>query len=132
MAASPASPAPAADQVKLALERTFLAQERTLMAWIRTSASLITFGFALYKFFYYIHQDRLATRAEEVFGARTYGLIIMALGAVFLALATLLHRQQNRALRRLYPEAPASLSWALALLVGALGVLAFAAALFRL
>ena len=49
------------DQVKLALERTFLAHERTLMAWVRTATSLITYGFALYKFFYYTHQDRLPT-----------------------------------------------------------------------
>ena len=36
---------------RLALERTRGAYERTLMAWVRTGTSLITFGFAVYKFF---------------------------------------------------------------------------------
>jgi uncharacterized membrane protein YidH (DUF202 family) len=35
----------------LAFERTRIAYERTMMAWIRTATSLITFGFAVYKFF---------------------------------------------------------------------------------
>jgi putative membrane protein len=38
---------------RLALDRTRLAYERTLMAWIRTAASLISFGFTIYKFFPY-------------------------------------------------------------------------------
>jgi uncharacterized membrane protein YidH (DUF202 family) len=36
---------------RLAVERTRLAYERTLMAWVRTVASLISFGFTIYKFF---------------------------------------------------------------------------------
>ena len=36
---------------RLAVDRTALAHERTLMAWIRTAASLISFGFTIYKFF---------------------------------------------------------------------------------
>ena len=36
---------------KLAFERTWAAYERTMLAWIRTAASLITFGFSVYKFF---------------------------------------------------------------------------------
>jgi putative membrane protein len=39
------------DATELAVIRTYLAHERTLQAWIRTSASLITFGFSIYKFF---------------------------------------------------------------------------------
>jgi len=46
------------DQMNLALERTFLAHERTLMAWVRTAASLITFGFTLFKFFEYLHEQQ--------------------------------------------------------------------------
>ena len=81
--------APAADQVKLALEHTFLAHERTLMAWVRTATSLITFGIALYKFYYYVHQDQPPTHAQEVFGARTYGLCMMGFGVAALMVATL-------------------------------------------
>lgn len=124
--------APAADQVKLALERTFLAHERTQMAWVRTATSLITFGFALYKFFYYVHQDKPPTHGEELFGARTYGLCMMGFGVATLVVATLQHRQQMAALRGLYPEAPRSLSLVLAGLMGTLGLIAFVAALFRL
>ena len=36
---------------RLAYDRTRLAFERTMLAWVRTAASLITFGFTVYKFF---------------------------------------------------------------------------------
>lgn len=123
---------PAADQVKLALERTFLAHERTLLAWNRTSTSLITFGFALYKFFYYMHQEKPPTHEEQVFGARTYGMCIMGIGVFTLVIATLQHQRQMRRFQVLFPEAPWSLSYVLAALMGTLGVIAFSAALFRL
>src|SRR5581483_2367687 len=55
MASAPAAKSAPFDQVGLAFERTYLAHERTLMAWIRTAASLITFGFTLFKYFQYLH-----------------------------------------------------------------------------
>lgn len=130
--ATPDKATPAADQVKLALERTFLAYERTLLAWNRTSTSLITFGFALYKFFYYLHQERPATHGEQIFGGRTYGLCIMGIGVLTLVIATWQHQRQMRAFRALFPEAPWSLSLILAALMATLGVIAFVVALFRL
>jgi len=130
--ATPVNAAPAADQVKLALERTFLAYERTLLAWNRTSTSLITFGFALYKFFYYLHQEKPPTHGEQVFGARTYGMCIMGIGVFTLVIATWQHQLQMRRFRTIFPEAPWSLSLVLAALMGILGVIAFVAALFRL
>jgi len=36
---------------RLAVDRTWLAHERTMLAWVRTAASLISFGFTIYKFF---------------------------------------------------------------------------------
>ena len=43
---------PALDtSTRLAFDRTRVAYERTMMAWIRTATSLVTFGFAVYKFF---------------------------------------------------------------------------------
>jgi hypothetical protein len=48
---------------KLAVERPRLACERTLMAWIRTAASLISFGFTIYKFFDYLKDSNQARRA---------------------------------------------------------------------
>jgi putative membrane protein len=127
-----AQPPPDSQQANLALQRTILAFERTLMAWVRTGTSMITFGFALYKFYFYVHQDRSPTAGEQLFGARTFGLGMMGLGVFTLALAAWQYRRHLKALRRLYPEAPLSLSLVLAGLVGALGVFGFVAALFRL
>ena len=123
---------PVADQVKLALERTFLAYERTMMAWNRTATSMITFGFALYKFFYYLHQENPARHSDQIFGARTYGICIMGIGVFVLVIATWQHYQQTRELRKLFPEAPLSLSLVLAALMAGLGVIAFTFGLFRL
>lgn len=130
--ATPVKPIPAADQVKLALERTFLAYERTLMAWIRTSTSMITFGFALYKFFFYLHQEKPPGHAAQIFGARVYGLCIMGIGVLALVLATWQHRLQLKTLQGQYPEASWSLSLVIATLVASLGVVAFTFAVFRL
>lgn len=132
MSQASANASRAPDQVKLALERTYLAYERTLMAWNRTSTSMITFGFALYKFFYYLHQDKSPTHGEQLFGARTYGMCIMGIGVFTLVIAAWQHRQQTRSLRELFPDAPVSLSLLLAVLMGSLGVIAFTVALFRI
>jgi uncharacterized membrane protein YidH (DUF202 family) len=104
-------PAPGPDQMKLALERTFLAHERTLLAWIRTATSLITFGFVLYKFLFYMHAQDQARHVEQLLRPRTYGL---------------------KQMRAYFGEAPVSLSAVLASLIAALGVVAFTAALLRL
>jgi putative membrane protein len=45
------SAAPLNISTRLAFDRTRLAHDRTMMAWVRTATSLITFGFAIYKFF---------------------------------------------------------------------------------
>ncbi len=50
---------------ELAWARTNLAYERTLMAWVRTATSLITFGFAVYKFFQFEAGRSAAPRAPR-------------------------------------------------------------------
>lgn len=102
------------------------------MAWNRTSASMITFGFALYKFFFYLHEQNPPTTAEKILGARTYGVCIMAIGVVTLVIAAWQHRQAMRMLRAQYPDAPMSLSFVLATLMGSLGVVGLVVGLFRL
>lgn len=126
-----ATAAPTIDQAQLTLERTFLAHERTLMAWNRTAVSLITFGFALYKFFFYLHQTNPPTVGEQIMGPRTYGLCMIGTGVITLVLATLQHRRQLKALRRIYPEAPMSLSLLLAGFMGTLGTIAFVLGVLR-
>ncbi len=121
---------PIPDQVQLALERTYLAHERTLMAWVRTSTSLITFGFTLYKFFYYLHEQDPIRHPAQLFGARTFGLLMIGIGVLLLVLATWQHRQVIRRLQIHYVDAPFSLSLVMAVMIASLGVLGFVAAIF--
>lgn len=128
----PSKPAPAADQVQLAVQRNLLACERTMMAWNRTAVSMITFGFALYKFFHAYHAENPAAREHSLLEARTFSLLIMGIGVFFLVLATWQHHQQIRRLRAVYADTHVALSLGLAGLVAALGAFAFIAALLRI
>jgi putative membrane protein len=120
------------DQLQLALERTYLAHERTLMAWVRTATSLITFGFTLYKFFFYMQTQGQFHPEEAFFGPRTYGLVMMGIGIFALAVATWQHHRMMKRFHIHYSDMPWSLSSVLAGLIAALGILAFLAAVFRL
>jgi putative membrane protein len=114
---------------RLAFERTRLAYERTMMAWVRTGTSLITFGFAVYKFF----QFEMAGKdvAGPLIGARGFGLVLIGIGLLSLLLGTLEHRRDLKALRAGYPGMPASVSAVVAVLMGALGALALVAVIVR-
>jgi putative membrane protein len=132
MSRDPQNPiAGSADVTQLAVERTLLAHERTLMAWIRTSMAMITLGFSLYKFFFYLREWEPERHAASAFGARAYGLVMIATGVVSLAIAIWQHRREVKRLGELYPDAPFSLATWLALLIVGLGVLAFGAAVFQ-
>ena len=76
---------------RLAFDRTCVAYERTMLAWIRTATSLITFGFAVYKFF---QLEVPSSRAENrLIGPREFGLSLVIMGLVSLLLATIEHCQ---------------------------------------
>jgi uncharacterized membrane protein YidH (DUF202 family) len=62
----------APNAIDLALDRTHMAYERTLMAWIRTAASLISFGFTVYKFFEYLGESTPGGQSERFFGVREF------------------------------------------------------------
>lgn len=127
----PTEQPPTADQLQLAVDRTLLAYERTLMAWIRTATSLITFGFTLYKFFFYLHQQDPIRHPQQVFGARTFGLLMIGIGVITLALATWQHWHQTRPFRTATRGAPFSLALVVAALIGILGVLGFFATILQ-
>lgn len=116
--------------VDLAVDRTRLAHERTLMAWVRTSASLISFGFTIYKFFQYLRDQNQAVR-DRLFGPREFAMSLVIIGLAALVIATIQHRMEISLLRRQFAHVPYSLATLVAGLVGLLGVIVFAALIFR-
>ena len=115
----------------LAVERTRLAHDRTLMAWVRTSASLISFGFTIYKFFQYM-QEKGQPAEDRIFGPREFALSLIFIGLFALVLATIQNRREMQVLRKHYPkDVPYSLATVLGGLVGLLGCVTFFAVVLR-
>ena len=80
-----------------ALVRTAFSSEQTLLSWIRTSLSLITFGFSITKFFYF-----LGERQEDVqlsAGPRRLGIALVCVGIFVLVLAIAEYVQRLRRIR---------------------------------
>ena len=118
----------AEERTALALKRTVIAAERTLMAWIRTSLSMISFGFTIYKFVQYLHEQ--AGRVK-LYSARNLGLTLVALGTLALILAICDYRNFLKSLDTRSPPSLWSTSLLIALLVALVGVLAFIGYLTR-
>jgi putative membrane protein len=121
----------AARRTGMAFQRTRLAEDRTLMAVIRTALSLIGFGFTIFQFFQRLREQELISRAAA---PRRFGLALVALGIVMLALGIAYHVQFMLGLRRLRESMreeglihgetvfPVSLTLITALLLLAIGV----------
>ncbi|HYB90959.1 MAG TPA: DUF202 domain-containing protein [Candidatus Binataceae bacterium] len=121
--------APADDSIPLDVARTRASYERTMMSWIRTSTSLITFGFTIYKFF---QLEGLGhPQPNWLIGPREFALILVSIGMIALALATLEHRQNIRALGARYRGSSRSLSVIVAASIAMLGIVALVAVIFR-
>lgn len=114
---------------RLALERTRIAYERTLMAWVRTAASMITFGFSVYKFFD-LELQRTAIEASAI-GPREFGIALISIGLVTLVAGRLEHRRDLRQLKKYYPGMPMSGTQIVQTLVAVLGALALIAVILR-
>ena len=119
---------------KLAFERTNLAHERTLMAWVRTATALISFGFTIYKFFQLEKGSILGTpqQVHQIIGPRQFAILMIAIGIVSLAIATIEHRQHVTELMKQNVEMRRSLAAWVAGLISVLGLLAMVAVIFRL
>lgn len=102
-----------------------------MMAWVRTAASMISFGFTIYKFF----QLELAGRAPSaahLVGPREFALILIGIGLGALALAAIENRGSMRMLRRTFPGAVhRSIAELVAVLVATLGTIAILVVIFR-
>jgi putative membrane protein len=117
---------------KLAVDRTWLAHERTVLAWVRTAASLISFGFTIYKFFQLELGNRLHP-GETLIGPRGFAVLLIATGIGSLVVAYIEHYQTTRSMRAAYGDIiPTSLAGIVAGVVGGLGVLAIVTVALRL
>ena len=114
---------------RLAVDRTRLAYERTMMAWVRTAASLISFGFTIYKFFELELKGPAAVHG--VIGPRGFGLIMIGTGLVALILAGIQHYESLRLMRSMYGTQPRSVAGPVAGLVGLMGIVALFGVLLR-
>jgi inner membrane protein YidH len=123
------SSAPTATSTELAVDRTRLAHDRTIMAWVRTAASLISFGFTIYKFFQYLREQ--GHGGESRLGPREFALLLIGIGLFSLLLATIQSRHEMRIIRKHYGHVPYSLANIVAGMVALLGVLTFIAVILR-
>ena len=135
METAPVTPKPdanalAVERTDWALDRTFMAADRTLMAWVRTAISMIGFGFTLFKFLQYIHQQK-PEGLPSLNGPRNLALAFIGLGLVSLVIAVI---QDWHYTKRLHSEhrRPFNLSLVVAGLVALIGVFTFMSVLLRI
>ena len=115
---------------RLAVDRTRLAHERTLMAWVRTAASLISFGFTIYKFFQYLREGQPVNMG--LVGPRSFAILLILIGIMSLVVGTLEHRRSMQALRAEFGAVvPRSLATIVGSVVSALGVLGLVIVILR-
>jgi putative membrane protein len=100
-----------------------------MMAWVRTATSLITFGFAVYKFFQFELKE--APPVSALIGPRGFGLAMIVIGLLALLLGAAEHWRDLHALRRQYPGMPHSMSAWIGMAIGALGLVALLTVLAR-
>jgi putative membrane protein len=105
---------------RLAFERTYLAHERTQMAWVRTSLTLISFGFAIAKFVRHVPMEQ---PGRPLSGGIGVGSLMIVIGLVALALASIQHGRSLKTLRAHCPGLRPSLAWVISTLLSGLTTL---------
>lgn len=101
------------------------------MAWVRTAASLISFGFTIYKFFQGMRESGQLKGPTHLLGYRTFALLMISTGLVALILATIQHRQDTNKLKTQYQIKQRSVAIWVAGLIAILGSLGLIAVIFR-
>lgn len=117
----------------LGYERTRLAADRTLMAWIRTSVSMISFGFSIYKFFQYLLGSNVVADKLPHYAPRNFGVALVGLGMILLALAIVEYFMFLRNLSRdTGQKFPISTALVAALLLSIVGIFVLINLLFQM
>lgn len=81
----------ASHRTGMSLHRTRMSADRTLMSIIRTSLSLIGFGFTIFQFFVHLRSSNIMDGASQA--PRRFGLALVFLGIVMLAIGIVYHLQ---------------------------------------
>jgi len=99
-----------------------------MQAWVRTAISCITFGFSVYKL-----AEIFATNAtrQRLVGPQEVGFVLVSLGFLALAMATIQHRQSIALLRREYGKSPRSTSVWFAGAIALIGIFALLSMLLK-
>jgi putative membrane protein len=100
------------------------------MAWVRTATALISFGFTIYKFFQYLHEER--SFADGLLGPRGFAVLMITVGLGALVVANIEHWESVQALRARGVSPPRSLAAVVAGLIAILGLAGLVAVLLRL
>jgi putative membrane protein len=111
---------------ELALDRSRLVCERTMTAWIRTSASMISFGFGIYKFLDYFKGERPVT--QGIVSPRYFATFLIDTGLFAL---TGVAAEPGRSFAVYAGRVPRSLAGAVAVLMSIIGTLALVATIMR-
>ena len=80
-----------------ALVRTALSSEQTLMSWVRTSLSMVTFGFSIAQFFYFLAERQ--DDADFTASPNRLGIALISVGILVLVIAVVEHLLRVRALK---------------------------------
>jgi putative membrane protein len=116
---------------QLAVERTLLAHERTLMAWVRTAASLISFGFTIYKFFEGMRQTGQIKGGTHLLGSRNFAFLMISIGLIALIMASIQHLRDAKKLKMQYQIQFRSVALWVAILIALLGAVGLLAVIFN-
>lgn len=111
----------------LAFTRTRFAADRTLLSWIRTSFSMITFGFAIAKFFQFL--KTLENYPKQNISTKHLGAFLIILGVASLIPAIMEYRKELKAISAIDKGPRWSYALIFAFLVGLIGLYALIDAL---